>query len=124
MCGVASVCCGQMAANWGLYIAIIGAVLAVAGCVLLWIEGLMVCKTVGKIRYQQLRQKRDLYEHERDPNDFIYSPSARSGAPPVVGYPGGPILHGAPRQTYRPPPSVSGSSMHSGSAYISREVDL
>ena len=100
-----------MEANWGLYIAIIGAVLAVVGCVLLWIEGLMICRTVGTIRYQQLRQKRDMHENDRHPNDYIYSPPAGLRAPP--------------RQTYRPPPSMSGSSVQSGGVVFSpREIDL
>ena len=123
-----------MEANWALYIACIGAVLAIAGCVLLWLEGMMICRTVGNIRYQQLRQKRDIYENERDPTDFIYSPPARSrpgmyGGPVGVTYGPAGGSYAPPRTTYRPPPSVSGvSTEQSESAYtpreVSREIDL
>ncbi|KAK7489177.1 hypothetical protein BaRGS_00019555, partial [Batillaria attramentaria] len=123
----------MLAANWGLYIAIIGAALSVGGCVLLWIEGLMVCRTVDKIRYRQLREKRDVHENERPPTDFIYSPPARSGR--GVTYSGQPInnppmpqggYRAPPQPMYRPPPSMSGESTQSGSTggYVSRQVDL
>ncbi|XP_076437726.1 uncharacterized protein LOC143276940 [Babylonia areolata] len=119
----------KMEANWGFYIACIGAALSVGGCVLLWLEGLKVCRSVGDIRYQQLRQKRDVYENERPPTDFIYSPPSLSSRavpqPPMYGFePSGGVSYVPPRQTYRPPPSVSGASTQSGSAYMSREVDL
>lgn len=115
----------KMEVNWAFYIACIGAVLAIAGCVLLWLEGLMVCRSVGNIRYQQLQQKRDVYENEREPTDFIYSPPSRA-QPPMYGmHPG--VSYAPPRQTYRPPPSMSGASTQSGSVhpqFVSREVDL
>ncbi|KAL8607769.1 hypothetical protein ACOMHN_039442 [Nucella lapillus] len=112
----------KMEANWAFYVACIGAALSVAGCVLLWLEGMMVCRSVGDIRYQQLRQKRDLYENEHDPTEFIYSPPSRA-QPPMYGMQPE-VSYAPPRQTYRPPPSVSGASTQSGSAYMSREVDL
>lgn len=112
----------KMEANWAFYIACIGAGLAVAGCVLLWLEGMMVCRSVGDIRYQQLRQKRDVYENERDPTDYIYSPPSRA-QPPMYGIQPG-VSYAPPRHTYRPPPSMSGASTQSESMSMSREVNL
>ncbi|XP_025089527.1 uncharacterized protein LOC112561329 [Pomacea canaliculata] len=68
----------QIEANWSFYIAIIGAALSVASAVLLWIEGLKVCNTIGDIRYRQLREKRNVLDDEKEPTDFIFSPPARS----------------------------------------------
>jgi hypothetical protein len=108
-----------MEPNWALYIAIIGTALSVGGAVLLWIDALSLCRTVGQIRYQQLRTTRDLYEHDRHPDDFIVSVGR---APPRgQGYMGPPPMA---RQTYRPPPSeseVSYSVQSSQSGYYEGE---
>lgn len=112
-----------IAANWGLYIAIIGAVLSIGGCILMWVEGLMVCRTVNGIRYRQLREKRDVHENERPPTDYIYSPPAARGPPANYGM-HQPAHRPPPQPMYRPPPSFSGASSTSESAFVSREVDL
>ncbi|KAK7091205.1 uncharacterized protein [Littorina saxatilis] len=118
----------KMEANWGLYIAIIGAALAVVGCVLLWLEGLQVCKTVTGIRYKQLREKRDVHEFEKHPTDFIYSPprGGRPAAGPMYGGPSPMSYHTNPRHTYLPPRSMSEGSSYSerGPPYVSKEIDL
>lgn len=122
-----------MEPNWALYIAIIGMGLAVCGCILLWLEGLSLCRTVGKIRYTQLRTSRDLFEKERHPDEFIVSVPHPRGPARGVSYQGGPPVT---RQTYRPPPSeseVSYSGQSSQQSYgsqrepgynVSRAVNL
>lgn len=118
--------------NWALYIAAIGAALSVVGCILMWIESAKVCKTVNGIRYRQLREKRDVHENERSPTDFIISPQPRGrpppmrNAPPSYGYNPEPNYQRGPPM-YRGPgsaPSVSEMSSQSGSAFVSREIDL
>lgn len=93
-----------MEPNWAVYIAIIGVGLAVAGCVLLWLEGLNTCRTVSDIRYKQLRTSRDLFEKDRHPDEFIVSVPNPRGPARGVTYQGRPPVA---RQTYRPPPSES-----------------
>lgn len=122
-------CFFKINANWAFYIAIIGAILSVIGCIILWVEALTLCKTVGGIRYKQLRETRDVHENEKDPTDFIFSPSARTTSrthrPPQYSY-AAEVLKAPPMPRYTGPPSISGVSSHSqgSSAFISREVDL
>lgn len=118
----------QIEANWSFYIAIIGAALSVASAVLLWIEGLKVCNTIGDIRYRQLREKRNVLDDEKEPTDFIFSPPARAvttsySVKPAYASAARPTFQKAPQAIYRPPPSVSGASSQSES-YGPREINL
>jgi hypothetical protein len=138
-------------ANWAFYIAIIGAGLAVAAAVLFWIEAFLTGGRLGQIRYQQLRQARDPFEHDvtYTGKKNMYQPPVRQG---LNTYGMQPVVHSSvrydgqvlpyPRQQdygeYTPPASLAPpspryerkagppstiSSTTSG-PFVSREIDL
>uniref|UniRef100_A0A0B7AA98 MARVEL domain-containing protein n=1 Tax=Arion vulgaris TaxID=1028688 RepID=A0A0B7AA98_9EUPU len=135
--------------QWAFFIAIIGALITIAAAVMFWIEALRTCRTVEKIRYQQLRQSRDPFENEFDPyagKKYRYLPPSQQG-PNSYGMQ--PVFHSVRYDgtVLAPPPSFDNSYtapamfVHPSSRYegrggppstisstsgpiVSREIDL